>query len=465
MKTVIRDGLVIAFDGERHVAVPGGDVVYEDDAILHAGGRYSGLVDRVIDATGGLVSPGLVNTHCHVTDTPFTQGWLEDHGARDLNNLYRILPAIRGAIGAEDEVIAAECSFIELLSHGTTTVFEMGYDFELMEGGQIETTRRIADLAGRLGIRAYIAPRYRSGYWRLASQGTVEYGWYADRARLRFEDCVRFVREFPDRQGPRVLPALAPGQVDTCEPELLEATRLAADALRVPVQLHAGQSPHEFREITRRHGQTTISYLAAAKLLAPDLILGHGIYLTEDGRVDSIPPDELGLLISTGTSIAHCPVVKARQGTLMNSFTKYRRHGINVSLGTDTFPLDMLNEMRFAATICKIAESDPQAGTAREVFDAATLGGARALGRDDLGRLAPGCKADIVIFNLRVPQAVPMRDPIKHLVFNASAADVATVVVDGQIVVERGRVLNADVEAVVRQMEEAGRRVWKRVEA
>jgi cytosine/adenosine deaminase-related metal-dependent hydrolase len=258
---------------------------------------------------------------------------------------------------------------------------------------------------------------------------------------------------------------LAPGQVDTCEPELLEATRQAANDLRVPVQLHTGQSPHEFREIGKRYGKTTISHLAATKLLAPDLILGHGIYLVEDGRVDSIPRDELGLLASTGTSIAHCPVVKARQGTVMNSLTKYLRQQINVSLGTDTYPLDMLNEMRFAAAACKIAQADPQAGTAREVFDAATLGGARALGRLDLGRLAPGCKADIVVFNVLVPRASPVRDPFKHLVFNAAASDVATVIIDGDVVVEHGLVVNADVEGVVRQMWEAGRRVWNRMDA
>ena len=462
MRVVVRGGTVVAFRDGRHEVAESADVACEDGAIVEVGPVAPLPGDRVVDARGRLVIPGLVNTHCHVTDTPFTHGWLEDQGARDLDNLYRVLPAVRAAIGAEDELAAAERGFVELLGSGTTTVFEMGYDDELREGS-IETTRRMVAVAERVGLRVYLAPRYRSCAWGLGPDG-VRYRWFPDRGRARFEACVQFVRECRGAAGGRVWGALAPGQVDTCDAELLEATREAAADLRAPIQLHAGQSAHEFREIRRRHGVTTVALLEKTRLLGADFILGHGLYLSESGRVDDCAPDDLRALVETRATIAHCPVVKARQGTLMDSFGKYRRAGVRMSLGTDTFPQDMLNEMRWAAITCKLAERDPGATTAREVFDAATLGGADALGRADLGRVAPGARADLVLLDVRGVDSVPLRDVFKHLVYTASARDVRTVLVDGRVVVDDGQPVHVDAGAVARRMTESARRVWSRVQ-
>ena len=133
-------------------------------------------------------------------------------------------------------------------------------------------------------------------------------------------------------------------------------------------------------------------------------------------------------------------------------------------LGTDTFPFDMINEMRWAAILCKIAEQDPRAGSAREIFHAATIGGAQALKRDDLGRLAPGCKADIVIVDLDKPHALPLRDPFKFIVYSASRADIDTVIIDGRTVVSQGELLFCDLATVLNKLREAITRVHKRVD-
>ena len=132
-------------------------------------------------------------------------------------------------------------------------------------------------------------------------------------------------------------------------------------------------------------------------------------------------------------------------------------------LGTDTFPFDMIHEMQWAAVLCKIAEQDPKAGSAREIFHSATIGGARALNRDDLGRLAPGCKADIVIVDLDKPHALPLRDPFKFMVYSASAADVDTVIIDGRTVVSQGKALFCDLPTALGKLREAITRVHERV--
>ena len=120
-----------------------------------------------------------------------------------------------------------------------------------------------------------------------------------------------------------------------------------------------------------------------------------------------------------GATVAHCPVVYARRNRILGSFARYRELGINVGLGTDTFPQDMIEEMRWAALGCKWIDRDANRGTARDVFNAATLGGARALGRSDIGRLAPGAKADIIIVDLHRLHSGPVDDPIKTLVYAA----------------------------------------------
>src|SRR4030081_2636771 len=110
--------------------------------------------------------------------------------------------------------------------------------------------------------------------------------------------------------------------------------------------------------------------------------------------------DDLQMLADSGASVAHAPQKYAKMGIMLESFERYRQLGINVALGTDTFPQDMIAEMRLAGLMCLFAEGNFRVGKALDVFDAATLGGAKALGRDDLGRLAAGAKADIVLVDL-----------------------------------------------------------------
>jgi cytosine/adenosine deaminase-related metal-dependent hydrolase len=153
-------------------------------------------------------------------------------------------------------------------------------------------------------------------------------------------------------------------------------------------------------------------------------------------------------------------MVYVRQGKILGSFSRYREMGINMPLGTDTFPQDMIVEMRWAAQACKWVDRNANHGTAREVFNAATLGGARALGRDDIGRLAPGAKADITIIDLSKLHIGPVDDPIKSMVYAASGSDVDTVLVDGKIVVEGGRVPGINEAALSQQASEA--HLWQK---
>src|SRR5207247_2159080 len=152
----------------------------------------------------------------------------------------------------------------------------------------------------------------------------------------------------------RIQGMLFPYQVDTCSPTLLRATRKAADELGVGIEIHAGQNLLEFHEILRRHTMTPIEYLADTGLLAPGAIVGHCIVNTAH-HLAAVPAGrDLEILAQSGASVAHCPLVFARRGNALESFAKFRKAGINVGLGTDTYPRDLISEMRWASNLCKI---------------------------------------------------------------------------------------------------------------
>lgn len=470
MLTAIQNGVVMAWQEGRHQVLHRGVVVYEGDEIVYVGEDYRGDVDETIDATDRLVIPGFVNTHLHVTDTLFTKGYLEDLGRqeeldrRNISILYRVLPAIRHAIDPEAQTVAAECAFSELAQTGSTTVVELGYDYEIMEGGDIACCEQVTEAAARVGLRCYVGPRYRNSHWGEGKDGKVFYRDYPNSGRDRFEACVNFCREWNGRYDDRIRTMLAPGQVDTCDSEMLVETRRTADELGVPIQLHAGQSSNEFQRIRKVHGKTTVEYLADVGLLGPDFIIGHGLWLSENGDVKTMGSHEIDALRDSGTTIAHLPWVFARSGRGLNSLQKYLDAGIRLSLGTDTFPFDMFNEMRFAAVCCKFIERSPQTGLSKDIFRMATVGGADALGRADLGRLALGCKADIVLVRVDTPRAVPLYDPFKFLVLCANGSDVDTVIVAGTNIVKDGEVLTVDTRESMRRVNEASERVWSRLD-
>ena len=470
MRTKIENGTVIAWSGDRHRVLDPGVVVFSGNEIEFVGERYDGPADATIDATGRIVMPGLVDSHLHVTDTLYTKGLLEEVGAsrpgspQNFAALYKVLPAVRAATDADAQVAAATCAFAELARTGSTTVVELGYDYEIGGGGDIAITERVAAAAGGSGLRCYSGPRYRTQYYGDDDQGGVFYRDYPNGGRERFEACVAFCQDWNGRFDDRVRTMLAPGQIDTCDVDLLKDTRRFADDLKIPIQIHAGQSPNEYARVMETTGRTTVECMMETGLLGPDFIIGHGQILSGDGDADSMPEHEVAALRDSGTTICHMPWVKARRGGVIDSIRKYRDMGIRQSIGTDTYPFDMFNDMRMASVLCKVVENDAMAAPSPEVFHMATIGGADALGRPDLGRLAPGCKADIVFVRIDTPKATPVYDPFKFLVLAATGDDVDRVIVDGETIVENGEVLTIDVAEAVRAVNDASARVWAKLD-
>jgi cytosine/adenosine deaminase-related metal-dependent hydrolase len=223
----------------------------------------------------------------------------------------------------------------------------------------------------------------------------------------------------------------------------------------MPFQTHASQSVVEFREMVRRHGKTPIEFMADLGLLGPRTTVAHAIFLDHHPWLSWPNRRDLSLLGESGANVAHAPNIFARRAMLLKHVGAYRKAGVNLGLGTDSFPHNMIDEMRWATIMAKVASGDVHGTSVGEIFEVATVGGARALGRDDIGRVARGAKADLALIDLDHPSMQPVRDPLRSLVFSALERPVRDVYVDGRLVVQDGEVLTLDHRAAGERLNDA----------
>jgi 5-methylthioadenosine/S-adenosylhomocysteine deaminase len=446
-------GIVIAYQRDSHTVLKDGVVVLEDDQIVHVGRDADGPVDETLDLRDRLLTPGFINTHTHLAGSPLDKSLIEDVGKRQFqySALPDMLPAREAANDRQMMEACVDYSLVELLRTGTTTVMEIGSIGEY-----------VADAAERTGLRTYIADSYRSGRWFSDDGRSVKYEWDEAKGLRGFEHAQALVERLRGRADGRIQGFLAPAQVDTCTPDLLRASKQAADELQVPLALHASQSVFEFDEMMRRHALTPLEWLAEIDFLGERTILGHALLIAGHSWVQ-FPGDDLRLLAESGTAVAHCPWVFGRRGVMMESFADYVARGITMTLGTDTSVQSMIEALRWAAVLGKLSKRQTDVSTARDAFDAATLGGARMLHRPDLGRIAPGCKADLLAWDLGSLFMVPLRDPIRNLVYSAQAEDLHDVMVDGRWLMRDRVVLSADERAVAARLQREGERMWPRM--
>jgi len=452
-RTAIRAGYILAFDGRGHRLLRDGVVVMEGDHILHVGPRFDGTVDETVDARDRVVTPGLISTHAHIGGSPLDRSFIEDRGNPQFwySGLFEMLPVRSEGQDEEGGRACVDFSMAELLRGGVTTVMEIGGLGEY-----------VVERAAHYGIRVYMGQAFRSGRWLTRDGKRVEWEWNEEQGREGLRRAVDFHAKYDGAHGGLVRCFFSPAQIDTCTPALLKEAKRYADEARVPYQVHTSQSVVEFNEMVARYGKTPIAWMRDLGVLGPNTILGHAIIIGGSSWTN-YPAGDVAIMADAGCSVAHAVWVFARRGVAMESFAAYRAAGVNMSLGTDTNPQSVIEAMRWAAVCSKMMERNTEATTAAHAFDAATLGGARALGRDDLGRIAPGAKADLVLWKATSWRMTPLRDPIKNLVYNAADEDVDRVYVNGRLVVDGGRVLAADERAILKALQAAGDRMWPRM--
>jgi 5-methylthioadenosine/S-adenosylhomocysteine deaminase len=446
MKTKILGGEIIGFDGKEHVLIDQGEIVYEENQIIFAGESYAGKVDKTIDVRPKLIIPGLINVHTHSLTAPLLyRGITEDEGPV----LYKYLLPVRYGTPSsppyargEDAYLLSRLTILDILRSGVTTVFE-----------QTDNLEDPIKAAQDLGIRFYGCHSYFNSM-PFEKSGSVVYPPPQDSCP-GFDENLRLIKNYKDACNGRIKVWLGPHAPDTCSPELLRETRKKANELKVGIGTHISQSMTEVNEIKRRFNKTPVAYLADMDIWGRDVIAAHAIHTTSS---------DVAIMARDGMNVAHCASSYVKSG-VHAPMARYRKNGINVVLGTDQNPMDFLDEMRLAMFSSKLNEDDPNATTVMDVFNSVTLNAAKALGREDIGRIAPGAKADLVVVNTQQTHLCPHRDPLKALIYHANRNDIEMVIVDGKILMEGRKVLTVDEEEIISKANETAHRLWRKAEA
>lgn len=444
-RTLMTAAWVVGHQDGKHVLMPQGEVVYRDGEILYVGHGFPGEVDERIHCGQALIAPGFIDLDA-LSDLDTTILSFDNHPAWRKG---RVWPKSYMDAGPyemytlQELVFQKRYAFTQLIRNGVTTALPIASLFYRQWGETVEEFEGAAEAAAELGLRVYLGPAYRTGNSYVDQKGTIELFFDEPRGLKGLDDAIAFCGRMEGRHGGLVRAMLAPDRIETCTAELLRRTASAGRELGVPVRLHCSQSEFERDTVRRLHGMTSIEWLESLDFLTDRTLLPHGTHVSPS-RFAPGPGRDLEIITENGAVVVHCPLVAGRFGNGLESFASYRARGVRIGLGTDTSPPDMLLNMQIGLMTCRIAEGSATVCRAEDYFDAATLGGADALGRPDLGRLAPGCGADLVVWDLANPDIGQVIDPIQTLMISASGRDARTVVIDGRTVMQDRRITGID---------------------
>jgi 5-methylthioadenosine/S-adenosylhomocysteine deaminase len=470
MRTRATCGWLVGHAGGHHTLWRNAELVYEGNTIVFVGEDFEGAVDAEIDARDKLVAPGFIDTHVH-SGHRASHRLISDIGRGDYfgQPFFEISVARKGTrIGGDpryarpdDDAVAEELrldarfTVAELLRNGITTFVEFG--------SQLRVQQALLEAVGELGIRAYLGPGFDSGRWVGGEGGKLVRVVDEAAGEREFDLALQFIERHQGAHGDRVRGILVPREIETCAAPLMRKAAKAARERDLPVAIHAAYNIHEVFDIVREHQMTPVELLRDVGLMSDRLNIGHGNFTCDNPLMNYSGSHDLEIMGSHRCSISHCPVNLVRRARFLDCWESYRKAGVNIALGTDTYPRDMILQMRNASYIGKVASHNLKAATAAEVFEAATIGGAYSVGRTDIGRLEPGAKADIVIIDLTGRDTLrmgPVRDPVRTLIDCGIGDDVDTVIVDGIVRMQGGRIPGVDFAALRAQAQTAGERIW-----
>lgn len=463
MRSLVKSGWLVSHNGSSHEIIRNGELVFEGPQIIFVGRGFDGTADRTIDASGKLVGPGFVDSHVHAGHRAIHR-LMSDTGRPEFlgQPFYELMPRIgtqssgdprRAAIQTLD--LQAKYTVAELLRNGTTTFVEFGASSTMQSA--------LLKHVGSLGLRAYLGPGFESGKLGCDENGRRIFQPSEDEGLSHLDEALAFIDGYDNREDGRIRGILVPRELDTCSVALLDRANRAALERNLPLATHAAYNPWEVYETIARHGCTPIELLDRLGMLRSGVILGHCNFCADCGRMHYPGGRDLELLSGSGAVVSHCPVNLMRRGRMLDHWGRYRKAGIPIALGSDTYPRDMITLMRAASYMGKMASGDLFVAPAEEVYDAATIAGADMLGRDDLGRLCVGAKADIVIVDMEGRDHLrfsPMRDPIRSLVECGFGDDVETVIVNGHICMQDRTIPGLDMAALRDEIQRDAEAIW-----
>ncbi|MBI5772080.1 MAG: amidohydrolase [Verrucomicrobia bacterium] len=415
---IVTNGLVLTMNDRREV-LEAGTVVVKDARIVAVGpreiaSRYAAA--KTIDARGGIVMPGMINTHTHAAMTVFRS--LGDDVPDRLRRY--IFPLEKNLVDRELVYWGTLHGAMEMIEGGTTTFANMYYFDE-------EAFRAVKQIGSRAILGATIvnfpAPDAPEPYGGLANG-------------------KKFIAAH--RGDPLITPALAPHAPYTLDAAHLREIARDAAALDVPVLMHVAEMTEEMELLRKEHNQTPIEFLDAVGLLNRRLIAAHCIFVTDS---------DIALLKQSDAGVAHNMVANIKSAKGVSPALKMAAQGVRVGLGTDGpmsgNTLDVLGQLGYVAKLHKLTARNRTLAPSVDIVELATRGGARALHREaDLGSLEPGKLADVIVFDADATNLIPNYDPYATLVYAASPKDVRTTIIHGRVVMEDRKLTTIDATEV-----------------
>jgi 5-methylthioadenosine/S-adenosylhomocysteine deaminase len=406
-----------------------GDTIFALDSMDHL--PPSRHARRIIDAKGGIVMPGLINAHTHAAMTCF-RGIADDMELLDWLNHY-IFPAEAKNLSPELVYWGSLLACAEMIKSGTTTFCDM-YIFE----------DEVARAAKQAGMRC------------LLGEGLFDFPSPNNKTP---QSALAYTKRFIEKWSgdPLINIAIAPHSLYSCSETLLLAARDMAREYRLPLVFHLLESKEEVKILTKKLRMKASDYLREKDILGSNFVAFHCVCMDDD---------DIAVFADHGCNVVHNPESNMKLASGIAPVTKMINKGIPVALGTDGCAsnnnLDLFQEMDTAAKLGKLSHLNPTDMPAQTVLAMATRYGAHALGmKQTTGELKPGMKADVIIIDMDKPHLTPMYNPYSHLVYTVGGADVDTVLINGQLVMENRRLITIDEGRVLAEV----RRIAEKVRA
>jgi 5-methylthioadenosine/S-adenosylhomocysteine deaminase len=403
-----------------------GDVSVRDGRIAAVGTISGETFDRVVDAAGGYLLPGFIQTHIHLCQTLF-RGYADDMPLLDW--LKRRVWPLEAAHTPSTLRASARLASAELLLSGTTTVLTME---------TVHDTDVVFETLAETGLRAIV------GKCMMDSDSEVPRR-LQEATTASIDESLALMKRWNGAAGGRLRAAFAPRFAVSCSRELLEAVGHLSHQQQAIVHTHAAENRDEVEVVRRLSGGfSNLEYLADTGLATPHLCAAHCVWVTDR---------EQDLLAERGVKVLHCPGSNLKLGSGIAPIAQMRRRGISVSLGADGAAcnnrLDMFEEIRLAAALQAVCDV-PGALSAKDAIFMATREGARAVGMDaEVGSIEPGKRADLILVDRNRPHLAPDADPWSTLAFAARGSDVRLTMVDGEVLSQAGRLSRFDAAEVL----------------
>ena len=437
MKILIRNGLLLLPDGNGF-RTEAGQIVVNEERIEKVFTGEEDLpetgYDKVIDASGRLVMPGLINAHTHAYMSIF-RNYADD---LEFFEWLEKVQNVEDQLTIEDSYWASLLSIVEMIRTGTTCFIDM-YMHSTRTGAVSGPEGAVAAAVNDSGIRAYLSrgmvgEAYDEGSKRRFGEFLPELELYRDHSRVHF--------------------LLGPHATYSCMPDLLKRIRDMGLEKKMGATIHIAESEAESAAIREQYGVTPMQYVESSGLFDLPVIAAHCVNVTEE---------DIRLMKKHHVSAAINPRSNMKLGNGFAPAEAFLQAGINVCLGTDgsgsNNTQNMFQEMNMAGLVYKGAAKKAKCMDAQDVVRFATTAGAKALGLEGkLGVISEGALADLIILDLQVPQFVPRNDLVSALVYSANGSEVRTVMIDGRIVMEEGKLLTLDEQEIYEHCEAIAKR-------